>query len=415
MGLHSNIGPSSASRWTACPGSVALCADIPNPPSKYAAEGTAAHTLGEQLLNKQLDKKQLYRMVGQTVMVEGFEIEITEEMAEAVSLYYDTIRNDAEALRAAGNSLIGLEVEKRLVARSIDEHLFGTTDAVLYAGPEVLKVYDFKYGKGVPVEVTGNKQMMIYGIAAMGHWPNATRKEVELVIIQPRAPHADGPVRRWVVSVESLRRTAAELKTAVAATREPNAPLVAGSHCRWCAAKTECPTIYEGVQKAAAADFSVAPSEEVSGVVASPAANMPMDRMLKVLEWKETVQRLFEDIEAKIKAELEAGREVPGYKLVEGEGHRKWIDEGTVEAEFGPLIGDKLYARKMVTPAVLEKIVGKGKLGHLTFKPKTGKTLARVTDPRPATITSAQEDFGGLIANDKSPLKAEDETLAGLV
>jgi len=68
MALHSNISPSAASRWTACPGSVALTAALP--PSKtsiHAAEGTACHELGEKLLKKEITKADIIKMEGRLV------------------------------------------------------------------------------------------------------------------------------------------------------------------------------------------------------------------------------------------------------------------------------------------------------------------------------------------------------------
>ena len=48
MAAHAKLSPSAASRWLNCPGSVALCATLPTPPSTYYAdEGTAAHALAE--------------------------------------------------------------------------------------------------------------------------------------------------------------------------------------------------------------------------------------------------------------------------------------------------------------------------------------------------------------------------------
>jgi hypothetical protein len=170
--------------------------------------------------------------------------------------------------------------------------------------------------------------------------------------------------------------------------------LAAGSHCRWCDAKASCPVIHAKAQEVASLDFSaIAPAE-----VLLPTKSMTIDQMARTLEWEEMVLGLFDDIRQRLKAELEAGREVPGFKLVEGKSNRKWIDENTVVKEFAPLLGEEaLYEKKLLSPAKLEKIVGKkgGKLDHLTFKPEASKTLARDTDPRPATKSSAQEDFGG--------------------
>ncbi|MCA9333335.1 DUF2800 domain-containing protein, partial [Candidatus Saccharibacteria bacterium] len=47
---HSKLGASSAYRWTACPGSVALCEQAPEQESSiYAQKGTEAHEWAEKL------------------------------------------------------------------------------------------------------------------------------------------------------------------------------------------------------------------------------------------------------------------------------------------------------------------------------------------------------------------------------
>jgi hypothetical protein len=274
----------------------------------------------------------------------------------------------------------------------------------VYQKGNILVVPDYKYGKGVAVEAEGNKQLMIYAIGAMDLINCWVFDKVRVGIIQPRANHAEGPVRWWEIPVSRLREEAEKLKAAVAQTRLPNAPVVAGTHCRWCAAKAECPAIYAKVQNTAVADFTtLAPA--VEEVIAEPSSMLPavqsmtIEQMARTLEWKDTVSSLFESIEMRLKAELEAGHDVPGFKLVDGRANRKWTDEGLVIAEFGPLLGEAIYEKKLLSPAKMEKIVGKkgDKLGHLTFKPEAPKNLARSSDTRPAAKPSStpEADFGG--------------------
>jgi hypothetical protein len=402
MALHSNISPSAAERWVGCPGSVRLCADQPPQPTSFAAaEGTAAHSLCEKLLKKEITKAQLLAMEGSVLKVEKFEIEITEDMIDGAMVFYDTVMGDFETW--AKDKSVGITphilVESRLVARDIDEHVYGTADAILAQGPNRLKVYDFKYGKGKVVEVEENLQMTIYSIgAALALYPNETRTEVEMIIVQPRAFHEDGPVRRWSVSVDYLKKEAARLKIAVAATRDPKAPTIAGSWCRWCAAKAICTAALGNVQSDAKLDFQVIPTPET---VPAAMAAMSLEQMAAFLDkWEDALSGMLDAMRVRLKSELEAGAQIPGWKLVSGKSNRKWVDEAKVEADFGALF--EVYEKKLLSPAKLEKIVGKGKLDAYTFKPEASKTLARVADPRPAVQTSAQEDFAALLGeNDK--------------
>ena len=43
--FHARLSPSSSHRWMACPGSVRMEEGLPDPPSKHATEGSAAHLL----------------------------------------------------------------------------------------------------------------------------------------------------------------------------------------------------------------------------------------------------------------------------------------------------------------------------------------------------------------------------------
>ena len=59
---HAKLSPSSAERWMTCPGSVALCDGLVDEGSSFAAEGTAAHWVAEQIL---LGKHDKFSVVGQ--------------------------------------------------------------------------------------------------------------------------------------------------------------------------------------------------------------------------------------------------------------------------------------------------------------------------------------------------------------
>src|SRR3546814_5131839 len=85
---------------------------------------------------------------------------VDEEMVEAVQVFLDTIRRDYKP----GDVLV---VEQRFDLSSWYPGLFGTCDAVLYRpSTGELRVYDLKYGRGVPVEVERNRQELYYGLGA---------------------------------------------------------------------------------------------------------------------------------------------------------------------------------------------------------------------------------------------------------
>lgn len=397
MSLHSNISPSAAKRWMACPGSVALCAKLPkSPSSKNAAEGTCAHGLGENLLRGEITKAQLMAMEGKTVKVDEFDIEVTEEMIDGVILYYDTVTEEIAELRKNGKAAaVVSEYEVKAVASSIDDHVYGTCDTRIYQKGNVLKVKDFKFGFGV-VEVEENEQMMIYAISALDALKCDAFDSVELQIIQPRARHIDGPVRTWKTTVKALREFGGKLKAAVELTRtaEGQKTFESGPHCRWCDAKAHCPLNFGAIQKVTGADFTGVTSPAV-GKSLPPVEGLAFDKMTAALDWEDAIDAFFKAARGRIMAELEAGRDVPGWKLVDGkEGNRKYTDEDAVEREFGAILGEGVYEpKKVLSPARLEKVVGKGKLDAFTFRPPGIKKMVRDHDPRPRSLPSVQSDF----------------------
>jgi hypothetical protein len=71
---HATLSPSSAVRWMACPGSVALTAGMPDHGSDHAAEGTVAHEVAQRCLQGSVDAAS---MIGWKFTVHDTGIEVT--------------------------------------------------------------------------------------------------------------------------------------------------------------------------------------------------------------------------------------------------------------------------------------------------------------------------------------------------
>jgi len=140
-----------------CPGSVRLSADVPNTSSAFAMEGNAAHDLAEMCLKEQLSA---FDYIGTSIKIDDSEFIVNEEMIEAVDTYLEAIEKDREP----GDELY---VEHRFDLSKIYPGMFGTADCVLLQPKSrTLRVYDFKYGAGIAVEVERNPQAMYYGVGA---------------------------------------------------------------------------------------------------------------------------------------------------------------------------------------------------------------------------------------------------------
>lgn len=389
---HAELGASSAHRWMACPGSVRLCRDAPNVTSRWAAEGTVAHALAETCLR---EGKAPTEFLGQAFLPAMHpDIEVTEEMADAVQAYCDLIHDQMK------DNPDGSWIEKRFSLNALNPPapMFGTSDAVLYfASKRRLKVDDLKYGAGVPVEAEGNPQLMMYGLGALLEIEqelNLPIDEIELTIVQPRAPHPGGIARSHVISYDDLVAFGIELLAAAERTMAPDAPLVPGEHCRFCNAAGTCPALFARAQEAAQADFSAAP------VALTKPETMTPERLGQLLAMSDDIETWIEAVRKTAYAILSTGHAVPGFKLVWKRATRRWTDEAAVVtfAEGHGIDLTEMHTTKLKTPAQLEKLLPKGvKLpDSLVTQQSSGTTMAPESDKRPAV--SAADDFATPVA-----------------
>lgn len=382
---HAILGASSSHRWLACPGSVRLSAGLPSTTSAYAAEGTAAHELAEKCLSLGHDAAD---HLGETIVVNGTGYEVTDEMAEAVQVYLNVVRQElAEAGEGAE-----FKVEQRFDLGWLYPGLYGTNDAMVGQPFGTLKVFDYKHGAGVAVEAECNPQLLYYGLgAAYGD----AYEEAELIIVQPRAYHPDGPVRRYRIPIGELFGWAGSvLLPGAKATEDPAAPLVAGEHCRFCPAVAVCPQQHENALAVAKEAFAPVPQ--------SPPAPEALthEDLRRIMDAADMVESWLSAVRSHVRTLIETGMALPeelGYKLVAGRASRKWKSEDEAEQLLLALLSnpDDAYTRKLLSPAQAEKLL-KG-AAKQALEPMVevvrGVQLAPLSDKREA-IAPAIAAFG---------------------
>jgi hypothetical protein len=406
---HSSLSPSAADRWTACPGSIHLSTTVPKRPSNAAAaQGTATHSLSEWLVIGEKSEEQLRAYIGQTMTTwDGFAVPVTDEMVDGAVLYHKTIID----LRAEFDGHIVYTPEVKVVASSIDPEVRGTADYAIYQKGRKLMVIDFKFGKKA-VNPTENKQMGIYLVGVMDSLAKTDDfDELELIIVQPRA--GGKAVRRWIVPLSWVAQFRINMRTAVAATRVPNAKLSAGNHCFFCPVKgvkredgsLACPEIGRELARQAQADFSAVPIEGASNL--PDPRKMAAVEIAKVLSWKSVIESWFGDLEERAAEMRKAGLDVPGFKLVESRTHRKWAVSDAEVVEALELYLDKdalLDAPALKSPATVDKMIG-GKRGTLEVlglvtKDEGKLVIVGIDDGREEVQSTAEEDFGALPVDD---------------
>lgn len=386
---HAKLSPSASERWTQCPGSIRLSEGIPNRETEYSAEGTCAHQLAERCLSKGTDA---IDYLGVELKAGAYTFKVDQDMIDAVQTYVDWARalpGDAE-----------IEYEQKLDLTFVHPEMFGTGDLVAYVPSERrLIVADYKHGRGVAVDPEENSQAKSYALGAAMRMHNRGVDRIDIVIVQPRCPHPAGSVRVWSTDAVALLDWSADLKESALATEDPEARLRPGDWCKFCPAAATCPALADLALETARADFA----NDGTLLVPDPAKldraalAIALDRALIIEGWIKRVREVAHH-------EAEAGRAVPGWKLVAKRATRKWrLPEERIADTLGMLThlqADDIYERSMRSPAQVEKLLGKklaaSVLPGLIEKTSSGAVLAPENDPRPALSAEAARDFAGV-------------------
>jgi hypothetical protein len=347
--------------------------DLPNETSIYAAEGTAAHALGEKCLvlgdepHEYLDEQ-----------IEGFLA--CPDMIGAVEEYVDYCRP------LMGNHLI--EYKFPLPFLGPDEK--GTSDFTSVHA-RILHVVDYKHGKGVPVDVIKNVQGLCYGLGAAKHFENEDWDTLRITIVQPRAYHEDGGIRYWDIPRNELVDYMIDFAYHAKATEDPDAPLAVGEWCRFCKAKPRCPQQLKNAEEAMEMDFSEPTSKPVSieFLNQDQIVDLVLNRIKQIEQWCASIKDYAQQ-------KAEAGTALPGTKLVATRAVRMWIDKEKAEKAIKNKYGDKIYETKFMTAPKVEKAIGKKEFKNLSFlidKVSTGVTLVPESDPRENVRPSVEDEF----------------------
>ncbi len=368
MSKHHPLGPSSASRWLACPGSHAQIekaknvgvADEGNASSR---EGTLAHLAAQACLELNIAPDAL---VG--ARINDDERIFGEEDVPFVQQYVDYVR---EIYNGCGFSA-EMSVEERLDLSDVVEGCFGTADVVVRSDASI-HIIDFKFGKGVKVEAEGNRQLMMYAMALRDEWKDG-EKRVTLHIVQPRYPTQSA----WRVEPERLEAMREEM-TATARNildgLADDALYPGETQCRFCPAKPVCPALLKETGRL------LMLANGTAGALVGP------DDLAVVLDKAPMVEKFIKAARAEAMRRLEAGEKVEGWKLAHNSPHRRWNANAALELEA--LLGEDAWEKpKLIgltkAQALLKKRGLDADIDPFTERPAPSAVLARAADKRPA-------------------------------
>jgi hypothetical protein len=323
-------------RILACPGSVKLSQGVAREVSKEADEGTAAHHLAAQaVLSGRVDCEDA-------------------ETRRSVGMYFEEverIRNEYTIMEEG--------IEETLESGDVPG-LGGTPDyfAVYMDGDKVvLHIVDYKHGIGVPVPAVGNLQLLSYCLIVS----SVVRTPIDLyrmTIVQPRLRDHCG-ISTWETTSDRVEEHARAILDAIGKD-----DLSVGAHCRWCPAITRCPAVQGKVAR-------------TQGQV----ADEDLSEMMRALP---ALRAFISTLEDRVLGVLRSGGDVPGFKVVQGLGNRRWKfeEERILRYLSRAKISRKVaIKRTLLSPAQLEKVVDKQIIEKLTERIPSGYRVVPVSAP----------------------------------
>jgi len=378
---HAKFSASGSSRWMACPASIQMEEGHPDTSSPFAEEGTAAHLMAEVSLNTSESAEKTYADRDRFAFDEHDRRLVNKHWSEDMVGY---VQEYLDYVRAVPGELF---IEQRVDFSHVVPEGFGTADAVVYdADQERLTVCDLKYGTGVRVNAEQNSQLALYAIGAINDFAwLGDIKTVVLVVHQPRLDH----VSEWETDPEWLEDLAQQAKTAADQALSTDPVFNPGEACTFCKAKGECRALRD---KVAAEAFEVFDADDLK---MKPVPTLSAEEIAQILPHTKMIANWLKAVESKAISEIDAGRDVPGYKLVEGRSQRRWADASQAEAALVGELDDDAFDRKLISPASAEKLLGKDHpiLAEQVTKPSGKPTLVPESDKRKPLPSSADRDF----------------------
>lgn len=366
---HALYSASGAHKWMNCPGSLRLEAEIEDTTSKYAEEGTAAHSLAEECLQKNLDADQL---IGETF--NGFTVD--DDMAGYVQEYLDFVR-------PLGGDLI---IEQKVDFSHWAPDGFGTADAVVLKDDEI-HIVDLKYGENIWTSVKRNEQLMLYALGALHeHSMMYAMDKFHLTIVQPRHAKYQGP-STFTISQVDLLKWGEVVLDAVERTQLAEPPLVPDDEkqCRFCKAKHVCPARAEVKLRAINEGFEDFDNPGKRRKITA----LTNEEIAAIAPHLKGLDGWIKGLKEHITNTLEKGENIPGYKLVRSYPRRSWEDEEAAGKALSRKLTKKVaYPEQLISVAKAEELLGKKHtlVEKYSHKPQGGLTYAPDSDKREAII-----------------------------
>lgn len=371
MSEHAYLAPSAAHIWAppdGCRAYPLVAAAYPQEDDETAKVGTAIHEAAALILCDALAGKTVALTPGWTA---SNGVALDQDMIDATMLYVQDVLGVARSSGVFGGPHIGIE-RKLPASRRIHPDNSGTPDAWIYQRlARRLTIWDLKGGYGI-VEAYQNWQMMNYAVLILDALDvNGFEDQtltIELRVVQPFAPHPEGPIRTWTLTGGELRAYANQMESAAIECMDISPVARSGSHCRYCPGRAFCTT----AQRAAMAAVDEAGRLELQNP--GPDALAFEIRLLR--RAVDMAKHRLEGLEKQAEVRAKAGEKIPGFALTPSYGRETWKVPNTEVYALGELYDVDLRQDKPITPTQAAKLgIDSDVITQYSERPQTGVKL----------------------------------------
>ena len=367
---HATLSPSSLGAIEKCPGRPAAIAtlgpDRQTGDSPAAARGTLLHDLAVKCVTDP-GAYIAGRMVGALFPLSTGAYELTQDDALAVQMavtYYQDREQlygapgqyEVKVYPGAAAHLDSFNPSTGVYDRApvdYSEVCYGTADAV-FQGAGVLEVVDLKFGRILVPE--NSLQLVAYALGALKDielTPETAVQRVRTTIVQPGGVGQRIRTKEWTLD-EMMEQALRLGRVCEAALAKAPVRIPGEAQCRFCEFKPRCPEHVGAMGQAIELSLAGEPSTtETSTHTEDVVTNlsisetlvqaltgdddaMTMESMLGVLESAPMLRSWLKSIEERLLTLAMSGAEVPGMKVVQGNGRRIWgIEEDALLKKMG--------------------------------------------------------------------------------
>jgi len=368
MSDHARLSPSSSTGWMQCPAFPDVNAQYADEDNEAAVEGTCAHAISDFCLTYGLDA---YDVIGTVTNITGKRLKtvrqsdgtlIKTDELEDVHFRFEWTEDDADYLqpgldwvREQPGTFYG---EARVdLSEWLGEGQFGTMDRAILADHQLV-ISDLKWGRGIPVQAVGSKQLRIYALGAWKAYASHITDRDFPVIIHIDQPRNSAGGGIWRITLGELLDFGEEVRAAAALTHLDSPPRIpSASGCLWCKGKDHCPEFHEyNLQMLGLDDLE--DLDDLDELVLPGPDRLTPERLRVVLEHRSMITKWLDGIHATLFRNVMNGGNGAGLKLVEGRKlPDKYRDAGAAEKAIIPLLGEKAFTKKLKTPTQLAKAI----------------------------------------------------------